>query len=178
MLRRVIDLFLIDANRLNDEQIGVFDNVLCWLIDRAEFRTLAQISKRLASITSAPLLVTQCLARHEQICVAGPVLKDSGRLTTEHILDIAKTKGQQHLLAIAHRAEIAPEITDVLLDRGNRAVIHRVALNAGARISDNGFRALMKAAETDTMLAEKTGSRRDIPPAIAALLAREASQPA
>lgn len=178
MLQRVIDLFLIDANRLNDEQIGVFDNVLCWLIDRAEFRTLAQISKRLASVTSAPLLVTQCLARHEQICVAGPVLKDSRRLTTEQIVDIAKTKGQQHLLAIAHRAEISPKITDVLLDRGNRAVIHRVALNTGAQISDNGFRALIKAAEFDTVLAEKTRSRRDIPPVIAALLAHEVSQPA
>ncbi len=178
MLRRVIDLFLIDSNRLSDEQIGVFDDVLCRLIDRAESRTLAQISKCLASADGAPLDLIQRLARYEHISVAGPVLKNSKSLTTEQLLDIAKSKGQQHLLAIAHRAQIAPEITDVLLDRGNRAVIHRVALNAGAQISDNGFRAVIKAAEFDTVLAEKTIARLDIPPAIAALLAHEASQPA
>jgi uncharacterized protein (DUF2336 family) len=163
MLRRVTDLFLIDANRLNDEQIGVFDDVLCRLIDRVESRTLAQISKSLAPIDSAPLDVTLRLARHDEISVAGPVLKDSKRLTTEHLVDIAKSHGQQHLLAISHRAEIASDVTDVLLDRGNRAVIHRVASNAGAQISEKGFSALLKAAETDDALAEKTGFRLDIP---------------
>lgn len=163
MLRRVTDLFLIDANRLNDEQIGVFDDVLCRLIDRVESRTLAQISKSLAPIDSAPLDVTLRLARHDEISVAAPILKDSKRLTTEHLIDIAKTHGQQHLLAISHRAEIAADVTDVLLDRGNRAVVHRVASNAGAQISESGFRVLMKAAETDDVLAEKTGFRLDLP---------------
>lgn len=178
MLRRVIDLFLLDANRLNNEQIGVFDDVLCGLIDRSESRTLTQISKCLASTDSAPLDLTLRLACYEQISVAGPVLKNCKSLTTEHLIDIAKGKGQQHLLAIAHRAKIAPEITDILLDRGNRAVIHRVALNAGAQISESGFRALIKATEFDNVLAEKTGARLDIPPAIAALLSHAASQPA
>ena len=33
-LRQVTDLFLHDSDRLNDEQIKVFDNVLCLLASR------------------------------------------------------------------------------------------------------------------------------------------------
>ena len=163
MLRRVTDLFLIDANRFSEEQIGVFDNVLCHLIEKVEARTLAQISQTLAPVDTAPLDVTLRLARHSQIQVAGPILTTSRRLTTEHLVDIAKTQSQQHLLAISHRAQIESDVTDVLLDRGNRAVVLRVASNAGAQISEHGFRSLMKAAEHDDALAEKTGLRLDIP---------------
>ena len=38
MLRRVTDLFLSDADRLNDRQFGVFDQVLVHLIDKIETR--------------------------------------------------------------------------------------------------------------------------------------------
>lgn len=163
MLRRVTDLFLVDAARFSEEQIGVFDDVLCHLIEKVEARTLAQISQSLAPVENAPLDVTLRLARHSEIQVAGPVLTTSKRLTTEHLIDIAKTQSQQHLLAISHRKQIESSVTDVLLDRGNRAVRHRLASNAGAQISETGFRVLMTAAESDEALAEKTGFRLDIP---------------
>ena len=47
MLRQVTDLFLSDADRLNEKQIGVFDDVLVRLIERMESRTLAQLSSTL-----------------------------------------------------------------------------------------------------------------------------------
>jgi uncharacterized protein (DUF2336 family) len=163
MLRRVTDLFLVSAERFSEEQIAVFDDVLGHLIERVEARTLAQISNSLAPVPTAPLDVTRRLARHDEIEVAGPILTHSPRLTTEDLVDIAKTKGQQHLLAISHRAEIETAVTDVLLDRGNSNVRHQVAANAGAKISEQGFQILLQAAETDEALAEKTGVRLDIP---------------
>lgn len=163
MLRRVTDLFLYDANRLNDEQIGVFDHVLCHLITKIETRALIEMSARIASIGNAPVDLTRQLARHDEIAVAGPVLSASTRLTTDDLVEIAKTKSQAHLFAISGRAHIDPAITDVLLNRGNRAVIHNVAVNSGAKLSDHGFAALLKASETDDSLAEKTGLRLDLP---------------
>ena len=62
MLRRVTDLFLNDADRLNDQQIGVFDQVLVHLINRIETRTLAEISARLAPVENAPLDVAVTVA--------------------------------------------------------------------------------------------------------------------
>jgi uncharacterized protein (DUF2336 family) len=163
MLRHVTDLFLSEADRLNEEQICVFDSVLVQLIERIETRTLAQISERLAPIANAPIHLTLNLARHSEIGVAGPILTSSSRLTTAELVEIAKTKSQDHLLAISERAQIETAVTDVLLDRGSQAVVHSVASNAGAKFSENGFAALLKAAETDGKLAEKTGSRLDLP---------------
>ena len=163
MLRRVTDLFLSEADRLNEEQIGVFDNVLVQLIERIEARTLVEISERLAPVANAPIDLTLNLARHSEIGIARPILTNSSRLTTADLVDIAKTKSQDHLLAISERAQIETAVTDVLLDRGNKAVVHSVAGNSGAQFSDSGFASLLKAAESDDALAEKTGLRLDLP---------------
>lgn len=173
ILRRVTDLFLYDANRLNEEHVSVFDQVLGHLIRKIETRALVEISSRLAPIGNAPIDVTHQLAGHQEIAVAGPVLSISSRLATDHLVEIARTRSQAHLFAISERSQIAPAITDVLLDRGNRAVIHNVAVNSGARLSDRGFATLLKASETDDSLAEKTGLRLDLPsPVLKDLLLR------
>lgn len=163
ILRRVTDLFLYDADRLNEEQIRVFDDVLGHLIQKVETRALAQLSTRLAPVDNSPRDLTLKLAQHDEIAVAGPVLTNSMRLTTLDLVEIARTKSQGHLFAISERADIEPAITDVLLDRGNRAVRHSVVNNAGAKISEQGFAMLLKAAQTDESLAEKTGLRFDLP---------------
>src|SRR3984893_7495862 len=163
MLREVTDLFLNEADHLNENQIGVFDSVLKQLIERIEARTLAEISERLARVANAPIELTSKLARHAEIGVAGPILTNSSRLTTAELVEIAKTRSQDHLLAISERTQIEAAVTDILVDRGNQAVVRSVAGNSGANFSENGFVALLKAAETDDKLAEKTGSRLDLP---------------
>jgi uncharacterized protein (DUF2336 family) len=163
MLRKVTDLFLSEAGRLTEEQIGVFDGVLVQLTEKIEARTLAEISARLAPVANAPIDLTLNLARHTEIGIARPILTSSNRLTTAELVEIAKTRSQDHLLAISKRSEISAAVTDVLMDRGNQAVVHSVAGNSGARFSEGGFAALLKAAETDDKLAETTGSRLDLP---------------
>ena len=46
LLRRVTDLFLSVADRLNDEQIGAFDGVLAQPVNRMEAKAPAEISTR------------------------------------------------------------------------------------------------------------------------------------
>jgi len=147
MLRKVTDLFLSEAGRLTEEQIGVFDGVLVQLTEKIEARTLAEISARLAPVANAPIDLTLNLARHTEIGIARPILTSSSRLTTAELVEIAKTRSQDHLLAISKRSEISAAVTDVLMDRGNQAVVHSVAGNSGARFSEGGFAALLKAAE-------------------------------
>src|SRR3954466_15296505 len=73
-LRQVTDLFLHDGERLSEEQVKVFDDVLCVLISRVESRARAELSKRLARIDYAPFEVIQHLAWDDEIAVAGNVL--------------------------------------------------------------------------------------------------------
>ena len=162
-LRRVTDLFLNDGERLSDEQVKVFDDVLCLLITRVESRAKAELSKRLAPIDYAPFEVIQHLAKDDKIEVAGEVLAHSSRVSTETLVEVASTKGQDHLLAISGRASLPEEVTDVIVDRGEVRVIRRLANNAGARFSEAGYSGIVARAESDDELVEMLGLRIDLP---------------
>jgi uncharacterized protein (DUF2336 family) len=162
-LRRMTNLFLGESDRLNEAQVGVFDDVLCCLIKRIETKALVELSGNLAPVDNAPIEVIRSLARNDEIAVAGPVLSQSARLSSGDLVEIASSKGQQHLFAISGRSEIEEAVTDVLINRGNRQVVHRLADNAGARFSETGFTTLVRNAEGDEHLAEKLGGRTDMP---------------
>ena len=162
-LRQVTDLFLHDGERLSEDQVKVFDDVLCVLIDRVESRARAELSKRLARIDYAPFEVIQHLAWDDEIAVAGNVLTNSSRLGTSTLVEIASTKGQDHLLAISARINLPEAVTDVIVDRGERKVIRKLANNASARFSDAGYSSIVARADTDDELVEILGLRIDLP---------------
>lgn len=172
-LRRVGDLFLSDSERLNEQQVKVFDDVLVHLIQRIETKALVQLSGSLARVDNAPVGVIRRLAHNEEITIAGPVLAQSNRLTEEDLIQIAETRSQKHILAISGRASLNEAVTDVLVRRGDRQVTHKLAQNSGARFSETSFATLVKNAEMDESLAEKIGQRVDIPlPLLRELLLR------
>ena len=138
-LRRVTDLFLGGADRFNEAQIVVFDDVLLHLIKRIEVKAMAELSGRLAPVGNAPIEVVRKLARDDDIVVAGPVLTQSPRLTSQDLVEIAQSKSQGHCLAIAGRAEVEEVVTDQLLQRNDAAVMHLLVANFGARFSETGF---------------------------------------
>jgi uncharacterized protein (DUF2336 family) len=162
-LRRITDLFLNDADRLTDDQIKVFDDVLCLLIRRIEGRALVELSKRLAPVDNSPMEAIRRLAWDEEIDVAEPVLSQSRRLPTSDLVEIAATRGQAHLLAISGRYQLHESVTDVLLSRGDEEVVFKLATNPGARFSQTGYGILVKDAEADDRLAETVALRFDIP---------------
>jgi uncharacterized protein (DUF2336 family) len=162
-LRRITDLFLFDANRLNDQQIDVFDDVLSHLVSNIEGKALAELSAKLAPIKNAPIDVVRRLARDDDIEIAEPVLSQSARLNAKELIEIASTKSQNHLFAISGREMLDTSVTDVLLDRGDRRVVLRLAENCGAQFSGTGFSTLVKRSEQDEQLAEKVGLRTDLP---------------
>ncbi len=162
-LRRITDLFVADADRLNNQQIDLFDDVLGHLIKRIEGKALAELSRRLGPINNAPIEVVRRLARDDNIAVAEPILTQSVRLSDKDLVEIANTKTQAHLLAISSRSHIGTNVTDVVLERGERDIFHKLAGNSGAKFSENGIATLVKRSELDDQLAEKVGLRRDVP---------------
>ena len=162
-LRRVTSLFLEGSDRLNEQQISVFDDVLVRMIERVENKALVQLSKTLAPVDNAPIEVIRRLSRHDEIKIAAPVLTQSTRLPQSDLVDLAKYRGQGHLLAISERASLPEALTDVLIERGDASVHHTLARNSGAQFSETGFAALVKESEGDEKLAEKLGLRLDIP---------------
>jgi uncharacterized protein (DUF2336 family) len=162
-LRQVTDLFLHDAERLSDEQVKVFDDVLCHLVERVENRVKAELGSRLAPLNRAPAGVIERLAWDDQISVAEKVLAQSNCLSDGTLVEIAKAKGQDHLFVISGRANLSETVTDVLVERGERKVIRRLADNTSARFSETGYNGMVSRAEADDELTEILGLRPDLP---------------
>jgi uncharacterized protein (DUF2336 family) len=162
-LQRVTALFVNGADHYNEEHIGVFDEVFGLLIEEIEEKARVELSNHLAPLSNAPSKVLRALANDDDIAVAGPILKHAPRLAEADLVSLAKTKSQAHLKAISARPELGEAVTDVLVRRGDRGVVHSVAGNRGARISASAFVNLVSRARDDGALAEKVGLRPDIP---------------
>lgn len=154
---------LMITGRFSDDEIWTFGEVIGRLADEIEVAARAQLARRLARFDQAPVNIIHKLAFDDAIEVAGPILRESGRLEPYALVTNVCTKGQPHLLAISKRKSIEESVTDVLVTRGNQEVVSSVAKNDGARLSDFGFLHMIQRAEGDSILAEQLGLRRDIP---------------
>ena len=59
-----------DSDRLNDDQITVFDDVLCGLVDKIEREARAELSRDIAELPKAPRMLSSRMARDDDIDVA------------------------------------------------------------------------------------------------------------
>jgi uncharacterized protein (DUF2336 family) len=154
---------LLIAGRYTEDQIWVFGEVIGRLADEIELAARAKLAKLLAHSDNAPFNIVMILAFDDSIDVAGPVLQHSQRLGAQTLVANIRTKSQPHLLAISKRSYIPVVVTDELVTRGNREVVQSVASNNGASFSDFGFLHMIKRSETDSILAEHLGLRKEIP---------------
>jgi uncharacterized protein (DUF2336 family) len=154
---------LLISGRYTEDQIWVFGEVIGRLADEIELAARAKLAKLLAHSDNAPFNIVMILAFDDSIDVAGPVLQHSRRLDDKTLVTNVRTKSQPHLLAISKRCSIPVAVTDELVTRGNREVVHSVASNNGASFSDFGFLHMIKRSETDSILAEHLGLRKEIP---------------
>jgi uncharacterized protein (DUF2336 family) len=154
---------LLIQGRYSDEEILTFGKVIGRLADEIEVEVRAQLSERLAHFDGAPVNIIRQLAFDDAIEVARPVLESSNRLDDEMLIANAGSASQAHLLAISRRKSIGESVTDVLVTRGDQAVVNSVAGNAGARFSGTSLLHMVKRAEGDSILAEQLGLRKDIP---------------
>jgi len=173
-LRRITGLFLDGAAGFNGDHVALFDDVIGYLIEEIEAKALAELARHMAPVPNAPPGVVRKLARHDDIEVAGPVLKQA-HLDDPDLMDIAETKSQAHLLALSTRPGINEALADIIVTRGNREVARSIATNQNARLSEDAFTTLVRRAEQDGVLAEKIGKRTDIPPRLFRQLLMQAS---
>jgi uncharacterized protein (DUF2336 family) len=163
ILERVAELFAAGSRGYSGKQIALFDDVLQKLCADIEVKTRARLARRLAHIDNAPPQLIRSLAFDDAIAVAQPVLIHSQQLSDADLVENATTKSQDHLFAIAQRLRLSERITDVLVERGNRKVIHKVAANTGARFSLAGYDKLTHRARRDRRLTLALARRRDLP---------------
>jgi uncharacterized protein (DUF2336 family) len=165
ILRRLTDLFLLDAVSYSDDQIAVFDDVIGHLIEKTDRRILIELSNRLAPVKNAPPKVVGTLARHADMLIAGPLLEKSAVLTDADLVEIADKERRDPALLpmIAARQQLNEAVTDVLIRRGNAALARKIIDRADAPISESSFARLVTSVENDKELASAIANRKDLP---------------
>src|SRR5882757_89293 len=106
-LRRITDLFISGSGGFSDDQVALFDEVMGLLAREIESSARATFGERLATLADAPPRIIRTLALDDAIEVAGPVLTGSEQLDDATLMEGARTKGQDHLLAISRRTVLA-----------------------------------------------------------------------
>lgn len=164
MLRHLTDLFLVGSDQYSDDEIDLIDDVFVRLVTTIEQSSRALLAIRLAPVSSAPPKILRLLACDDAIEVASPILTQAQRLDAETLIECARTKHQEHLLAISRRKTLPEAVTDVLVERGDQQVVLSTAKNAGAAFSGKGFGTLVKRSHGDDQLAACVARRPDLPP--------------
>lgn len=162
-LRALTDLFLVAAPRLDEEGVEVFDSVFDAALEKQNVDTLIDISVRMAPIPNAPTRLIKRLANDTEISVAGPVLSQSPRLGETDLCEIARARGNAHLLAISTRKNLTVPVTDILIDRGDNEVARTVASNETAKLSERTITSLIERAKSDETICVGLYARSDVP---------------
>lgn len=166
LLQEVSDLFVQGADAHSDRETMLFGDVLARLLDQVPVDDRAALSSRVATLEKTPRELALKLAEDE-IQVAAPILQHSPALTDTDLVALASRKSQGHLQAISQRSTLSETVTDVLVDRGDKDVLHSVTRNLGARFSETGFATLADRASDDHELGEALSFRADMPIGIA-----------
>ncbi|WP_213775681.1 DUF2336 domain-containing protein [Bradyrhizobium sp. dw_78] len=160
--RRIAELFFSGAANFRPDHIDLFDGVLLDLVPHAELAVRADVAERLSVLRNAPRRLVGQLAREDEVAIAGPLLRRSPVIDEAALIDIARGKGQGHLLAMSERMTLSADLTDIIVHRGDREVVRRAAGNAGAQFSQAGYSELIKRASHDSVLTLTVGQREDL----------------
>jgi uncharacterized protein (DUF2336 family) len=162
LLHKIADLFMVSGEARTDAENYLFNDIMEKIVDQISRDAKVQVAANLATLRGFPASIARSFAADADIDIARPVLRGSPALGDDDLVDIARTAGQQHLHAIATRDQLSAAITDVLIDRGDERVVHRVSANHGASFSDWGFEQLVEKARGDVDLQELLVERPDI----------------
>ena len=160
--RRITELFLQGAAKLRPDHVDLFDGILINLVRHTEIAARTDLAERLSLLGNAPRALVGQLAREDEILIAGPLLRRSPVIDEAALVEIARIRGQGHLLAMSERPTLSPGLTDVIVSRGDREVVRRAAGNAGAQFSPTGYSALIERASQDGVLTLTVGQRDDL----------------
>ncbi len=164
MLRQITNLFVDNARWLDETVIATFDEVMLRLAKDVDFRVRYAVAERLADIPRAPLKMVRELAFDDNYEVATPVLGRSEQLGDDDLIFVVETKSAMHVLAVSRRNSLSERVTDSIIARDEEDPIRALAVNEGARFSDDGFARLMARSQDDPEIQDALNYRGELTP--------------
>ncbi|WP_299472077.1 DUF2336 domain-containing protein [uncultured Roseibium sp.] len=124
-----------ETDLLNNMLEGVYDS----LAPEARQKMSEQLAE--VKVTSSKLAATMA---SDELSIAHAILERSRSISEDTLIEIAQTKDQGHLLAMAKRDHISKKLSKRLIERGGKEVKQTLATNLGAELEMPVFEDLVK----------------------------------
>ncbi|HEY9079996.1 DUF2336 domain-containing protein [Magnetovibrio sp.] len=160
------ELFSDERGQISDKEKNLILEILEKTISEIEQSVRAQISVRLSAMPDVPESLISFLA-NDTSEVAFPILKDSGVLKDEDLIEIIKKRSQEHQIAISMRRKVSVDVSQELINTGSEKVIVSLLNNANASISQAAYEYLEAESRRVDTFQEPLLRREDLPPKIA-----------
>jgi len=164
LLRSVTDLFFeTEQDARPEPELEHFDVILSSVTREMAVEVRQELAQRFATAPGAPREFIRQLANDEP-SVARDVLQKSLALGDEDLIDIARSRGQEHLRAISMRDEVSEAVSGVVAARGDDETLAMLASNDGAALSRQTMELMVDRAGTSPVLHAPLVNRSNFAP--------------
>jgi len=126
----------------------LFSRIVLSVFDQLDREARYELVVRLAKTDRIIPELADRLAQ-EDYALSEPVIECSPMISQEGLMYIAKAGGDDKRLSAAHRSDLSEEITDTLIARSSRNVVHALLNNPDVPFSVKGTLALLIFANTE-----------------------------
>lgn len=162
LLRDITDIFLEDPTSYSNTESQYFGEIMGKVAYDLERQVREELAGKLAAEAAAPPDLIKRLAGDE-IEVARPVITSSPVLNENDLIEIAETRGQEHMAAMTERTDIGERLSEVLVTKGDDRVVEGLVRNHTAKIGDETMKKVVARAEASTSLQGPLVDRPDLP---------------
>jgi uncharacterized protein (DUF2336 family) len=175
LFRSVTQVLLASGAPLSERERTEAGLILEALLREVEASLRAALAQGLARRNDVPRSLVMALAADE-IMVAEPILAGSPLLGDDELIELIRTRSQEHRLVIAARPGIAERVADALVQTGEELVIERLIRNPDAHLSQNAIEYLVAESQRVDRFREPLLRRADLPAHLAARMYRWVSE--
>jgi uncharacterized protein (DUF2336 family) len=144
LMKRLADVVSLPASRVNAFERAMTGDLLVEILREASEPERIRTAARLAPLGEIPNSLVRLLLR-DSIAVARVLLTDCLSLTDADLAACARDATVEHRCVIAGRKQVSEVICELLVERGEPAVIQALLVNSGARLSQPAMAAMVAA---------------------------------
>lgn len=143
------------------QEIGLFADIALAVLPRASVGCRVEVATALAGSPGLPRSLLDALASDVPE-VARPILAAEPGFSDDDLIAYAEHLTPAHRVAIAIRQRLAERVSDALIRLGDKAVLHAIADNLSAELSDWGAGRLVDESAGDGDLCRLMARREDL----------------
>lgn len=162
LLVQLTNIFVETSPQRTEQEGVLFDDIFAAVAADLETSVKAELARNIAH-SKAPLARTARRLALEPIEIAQPIVEHSSSLADTDLLEVVRTRGDDHHLAVARRRGLSPQVSGALVENGSDRVVSSLLENETARLDRATFEKVAERASANPQLHAPFVKNRNVP---------------